>query len=323
MNDIDKTVIGAPDDGERTQMVDPQKTQMGVPQQANVTQYAANVECPVCHTPNPPSEKYCMDCGFLLTSAPAADIPEVVSYSKLVSADGTQEFALKSGENLIGREGADVLLTHNSISRKHAKITIADGKSYIEDLGSTNGTYVNGNRINQGEKPELVDGCELVFGSSTFKYDAPEAAPIEQTEQEIQPEVTTRIEPESVASDYDLPESPETQAADETPPEEAPKAPVIAGRLVSKDGAFSFDISNGVNTIGRRAGANDIVLSDPYCSGQHAELAVKDGKFVLTDVGSTNGTLVNGVKLEHNIPREVLPDDEITLGRSIFKIEVA
>lgn len=313
MNDIDKTVIGAPDVDEKTQMVDPMKTQMGVPQQGNVTQFAANVDCPVCHTPNPPSEQYCMDCGFLLTSAPVTDIPEVISYSKLVSPDGTQEYALKDGENLIGRENVDVLLTHNTVSRKHAKITIQDGKAYVEDLGSTNGTYVNGAKINAGDKLELADGCELIFGSSTYKYEAAEAK-----DDETQQEEAAHVEPDE---QYDLPGLEEI-VSEETS-EEAEQAPTIAGRLLSKDGAFSFDLMPGVNTIGRRAGANSIVVSDPYCSGRHADLSAEDGEFVLTDVGSSNGTFVNGVKLEPSFSREIVPDDEITLGRTIFKIEVA
>ncbi len=60
--DMDKTAIGVMDAGEATQM-------MSAPA-ANATQMAMNVDCPVCHTPNPPSETYCIDCGFLLSSAP-------------------------------------------------------------------------------------------------------------------------------------------------------------------------------------------------------------------------------------------------------------
>jgi len=64
-------------------------------------------------------------------------------------------------------------------------------------------------------------------------------------------------------------------------------------------------------------------MPDPYCSGRHADLTFADGKFTLTDVGSTNGTLVNGVKLEIDAPREVQEGDEITLGRTVFRLEVA
>jgi pSer/pThr/pTyr-binding forkhead associated (FHA) protein len=90
--------------------------------------------------------------------------------------------------------------------------------------------------------------------------------------------------------------------------------------LVSKDGAYSFDIHAGTNTVGRRETDNDIVIPDPYCSGRHADLAFAEGKFTLTDVGSTNGTFVNGVKLDANAPRDLVEGDEITLGRTVFAI---
>lgn len=317
MSEMDKTVIGAPSVDDKTQMVDPMKTQMGVPQQSNATQYAANVDCPVCKTPNPPSEKYCMDCGFLLSSAPAAESQEVVSYSKLVTSDGTQEYALKPGENLVGRENADVLLTHNTVSRKHAKIMLQDGKAFVEDLGSTNGTFVNGARINQGDKPELADGCEVVFGSTSLKFVAAEKA-AEATE-------TGEAEAGKDTESDDQFELPGMEEVESSEPAEdaADETPSALGKFVSKDGTLSFDIVPGANTLGRRAGANSIIISDPYCSGRHADINAENGSFILTDVGSSNGTLVNGVKLEPNVPHQILPDDEITIGRTVFKIEVA
>lgn len=155
-NDFEKTAIGTFDTGEATQM--------GVPQMSNATQYAANIECPVCKTGNPPSETYCIDCGFLLSEKPVAveDAPSVQSYGKMVSNDGTQEFALKPGENSVGREGADVLLGHGTVSRKHARITVENGKAWVEDMGSTNGTTVDGRKLAPGEKVELGDGAEVI-----------------------------------------------------------------------------------------------------------------------------------------------------------------
>jgi pSer/pThr/pTyr-binding forkhead associated (FHA) protein len=65
------------------------------------------------------------------------------------------------------------------------------------------------------------------------------------------------------------------------------------------------------------------MVPDPYCSGRHADLVAEDDKLVLTDVGSTNGTFVNGVRLEPNVPREVAAGDEITFGQTAFTVEVA
>jgi pSer/pThr/pTyr-binding forkhead associated (FHA) protein len=91
---------------------------------------------------------------------------------------------------------------------------------------------------------------------------------------------------------------------------------------VSKDDSMRFEIAEGTNTIGRRDGS-DIVISDPYISGSHAELVAENGVFTITDVGSTNGTFVNGVRLEPNQPKDILDSDEVTIGQKIFKIEVA
>ena len=319
--DMDKTAIGVLDNDERTQMVT-----APVP---DATQMAMNVDCPVCHTQNPPSETYCIDCGFLLDSempnvGAGFEIPPQHSVGKLMTTDGMREFPLNTGANTVGRENADVLLVHNTVSRKHATVTVENGGAWVEDAGSTNGTMVAGVKIAPGGKAELTDGCEVTFGSFVLKYQAsigPDAEAAEQTQiiapEQIaeEPEAQTS-EPEPVEEAFDL-----GPAVEEMPVEE-PKAE-IAGRLVSKDGALSFDLHDGTNTVGRREGDNDIVMPDPYCSGRHADLTFADGKFTLTDVGSTNGTLVNGVKLEIDAPREVQEGDEITLGRTVFRLEVA
>lgn len=72
-------------------------------------------------------------------------------------------------------------------------------------------------------------------------------------------------------------------------------------------------------TIGRLS-SNDVVLSDPNVSRRHAEVRLNDGRWVLTDLGSTNGTLVNG-KLAREHP--LSDGDRLTFGTSelIFEIK--
>ncbi len=61
---------------------------------------------------------------------------------------GRREIGLEPGDNLIGRDReAVVWIDDESVSRRHARISIADGGASIEDLGSKNGTWVDGNRI--------------------------------------------------------------------------------------------------------------------------------------------------------------------------------
>jgi pSer/pThr/pTyr-binding forkhead associated (FHA) protein len=60
----------------------------------------------------------------------------------------------------------------------------------------------------------------------------------------------------------------------------------------------------------------DVVLSDPNVSRQHAEIRPRGGSWVLTDLGSTNGSQLNGRRIDGS---EVLrPGDEIELGASAF-----
>jgi hypothetical protein len=65
-----------------------------------------------------------------------------------------------------------------------------------------------------------------------------------------------------------------------------------------------------------RLGESDIVLSDPGVSRRHAEVRREDGEFVLVDLGSTNGTMVN----EATIGERTLEEgDRITVGKSVLE----
>jgi pSer/pThr/pTyr-binding forkhead associated (FHA) protein len=72
------------------------------------------------------------------------------------------------------------------------------------------------------------------------------------------------------------------------------------------------------NTMGRDSG-NDIALPDEAASARHATLEVRDGEWFIEDLGSTNGTLVNGVRIERR--ERVRPGDEIAIGRIALRLE--
>lgn len=85
----------------------------------------------------------------------------------LKAAIGTEEFALR-GEMLVGREDeCDITLNSGHISRHHSKINVSPGGVYIEDLQSTNGTYVNGNKIKG--RVRLNVGDEVAFDDLVYK----------------------------------------------------------------------------------------------------------------------------------------------------------
>ena len=90
------------------------------------------------------------------------------------------EFPLKGDKQLIiGRSSElDIVLVEDMVSRKHAKITLAGGKITIEDLGSTNGTFVNGEKV---KTSRLKEGDRILVGTSILKLvkagaNAPELA---------------------------------------------------------------------------------------------------------------------------------------------------
>ncbi|KFE64012.1 FHA domain-containing protein [Hyalangium minutum] len=78
------------------------------------------------------------------------------------------EFPLKQDKQIvIGRSSElDMVLVEDMVSRKHAKIMIASGAITIEDLGSTNGTFVNGEKVKQAR---LKEGDRILIGTSILK----------------------------------------------------------------------------------------------------------------------------------------------------------
>ncbi len=75
----------------------------------------------------------------------------------------TLRFHLKPGDNTIGRtSSADIRLPDASISRQHAAVTLRDGRVYVRDVGSKNGTFVNNERIDY--EVELMPGGSARFG---------------------------------------------------------------------------------------------------------------------------------------------------------------
>ncbi|NLD46674.1 MAG: FHA domain-containing protein [Clostridiaceae bacterium] len=77
----------------------------------------------------------------------------------------------------------------------------------------------------------------------------------------------------------------------------------------------SYILDNNL-TIGRAMG-NRITIADPFLSGQHAVFDISDGSCSLKDLGSTNGTFVNGKKLE-NAPVVLNDGDRIRIGQLDF-----
>ena len=92
-----------------------------------------------------------------------------------------KQFLLSSAESYIGRWDADggvfpdVDLDSDDpeakVSRRHARITFTDGVYVLEDLGSTNGTFINrGKRLPKGTRQPLRDGDEIIVGKTFLRF---------------------------------------------------------------------------------------------------------------------------------------------------------
>jgi len=194
-----------------------------------------------------------------------------------------------SGELTIGRRAPDGLsLNEDSrVSRRHARIRLENGLApVIEDLGSGNGTFVNGTRI-EAERL-LEDGDVVVLGTTVFEISMP-------------------------ASLDERPHEPET----------------ISNTVVQFRRVATIDHSGNLITLGEgtdfvigREPDCDVVVRSSEASRQHARIGQVEGRWMLTDLGSMNGTYLNGERL-YNEPRWLTAGDTIVIAGETLTFDEA
>jgi DNA-binding winged helix-turn-helix (wHTH) protein len=94
--------------------------------------------------------------GYALAS------PEKHGAAQVRLVAGTLDIPLHYGENIIGRDQ----IASPDVSRRHARVVVADDSVTIEDLGSKNGTWIGSQRI---DSCEVSDGDELLFGHTRVR----------------------------------------------------------------------------------------------------------------------------------------------------------
>lgn len=110
-------------------------------------------------------------CAEVHTTGPVSAAP--ISLSLLWKH---QRLPLAEGEHIAGRDaGCSLVIDADTVSRRHARITVAAGSVIIEDLASTNGTQINGKRITV--PTALEPGSELLLGTEVLHVSARGAAP--------------------------------------------------------------------------------------------------------------------------------------------------
>ncbi|QNS07021.1 ABC transporter ATP-binding protein/permease [Streptomyces xanthii] len=230
----------------------------------------------------------------------------------------------------LGRDpGGDIVLDDARVSWRHATISWGGRSWVIEDHGSTNGTFVQGQRIHQ---MEIGPGSSVHLGNST---DGPKvsvqgsaqaaavATPPQQHAQQAPPQHQQQAAwPQQQAPQQQPPQ----QAWNQQPP--AQKVPQQQGGPAGAPPVYGdrspttfHQVALGrVMRIGR-ALENELVVSDLQVSRHHAEFhATPDGRFEIRDLGSHNGTYVNGQPIAKGGSQLLGPNDIVGVGHSTFRL---
>ncbi|MFF9784422.1 ABC transporter ATP-binding protein/permease [Streptomyces nigrescens] len=251
----------------------------------------------------------------------------------------------------VGRDPqGDMVLDDARVSWRHATVRWAGRGWIIEDQGSTNGTYVQGQRIHQ---MEIGPGSTVHLGNATdgprVTLSAPAAdafsarpamAPQQQAAQGWQAppahqapahqppaQQGWQAPPQGQQPPYVPPQQaqPQQQAVppqQARPPQERPAQKAGGGPVHGDRSPTTFHRldSGRVMRIGR-ALENELVVSDLQVSRHHAEFrATPDGRFEIRDLGSHNGTYVNGQPVAKSGTAVIGPNDIIGVGHSTFRL---
>lgn len=256
--------------------------------------------------------------------------PTAATGGRLVCLTDGREYTIGSTPLVIGREaGCDIVVPNKDVSRRHAEI-FASPQGYVLVDSSTNGTFVNAERV---EAQRVLARADVIrIGDHEFRFYADRVADVPSlvnapplAPAPVAPPVPPAPAP-VFAPPPPMPSAPAAGAAERlshtmhgmppaqppTPPPAAPEAPArpaAAPRGPNTTPALAtFLVRSGqlkgqrltvrvpVVNIGR-AEYNDLVLPDDSVSGAHAKLQRREGIWVLIDNDSTNGTWVDGERV--------------------------
>jgi len=194
------------------------------------------------------------------------------------------EFADGVGQIRIGRRAdLELSLPFSPLSGVHARLVRVAGKDgaggqqddggwLLEDLGSTNGTFVGGERLKPGVKRALTAGTQIALAQVKLIFDG-EVPGTEATETYVRRQISDLFSPGPAA-------------------DSAPFLAVVTG--VKGGETFRFVERNHHYVIGRDKGC-DFRIKDEEASREHAAFIWRDDQGVeVADLGSSNGVLVNG-----------------------------
>jgi len=226
--------------------------------------------------------------------------------------DGTEQEHELAGQLTVGRaDGNDLVLAEGGVSRKHARFFTEGAEVMVEDTGSANGTFVDGEKIEGptkiGARAQVVIGdYEIKLKGAGATTDRPRSkangkgGPIPQNPGGTERTTAQKVvkPPRATTTMPKISADPAAGAAlaKRTRPSGASAAsgPVLRG-LTGPFMNKSFPLK-GTMVVGRVAGT-DVQLEDDSVSRRHAEVVMSSRSVVLKDLGSANGTTVNGQPL--------------------------
>ncbi|AIV37239.1 FHA domain-containing protein [Streptomyces sp. SID6013] len=265
-------------------------------------------------------------------------VPELVleSNGRTWTLDPSRSYAL-------GRDPQGELVFDDArVSWRHATISF-NGRSWVvEDHGSTNGTFVHGQRVQQMELGagtvlnlgNATDGPRVSLSGAQAPAGTPQSQPQQQpyaaqganagwAQQAPPQQVPQHGHPhQAQQAGWQQPQQPPQQAAPHFPQQQgsggaAGASPVHGDRSPTTFHQFSL---GRVMRIGR-ALENELVVSDLQVSRHHAEFhSTPDGRMEIRDLGSHNGTYVNGLPIAKGGSQLLGPTDIVGVGHSTFRI---
>jgi pSer/pThr/pTyr-binding forkhead associated (FHA) protein/S1-C subfamily serine protease len=226
-----------------------------------------------------------------------------MAYIRIYDEIASEELEFESDEVLFGRDPASEYVPNGEarkvVSANHARAFFSEHAWFIEDLGSRNGTFLDGAQLKPREPAKLSKGSKLRLGTTgpSFRIEAVAELRVSQTIDDPIPAVSTSA-PTAPMEAVDIPQSSE-DAADVAERRE-PHIVLLHEKSGSRYEATGCQVRLG---RGRECEMRPVGPGDTSISRVHAQIEIKDdGSVIIRDAGSRNGTLVNGKLIDDESP---------------------